>query len=128
VPSLRPRRGEIWFVHTPGRPDDPHQPRPALVVSADVRNALRDHVIVVPAFSTGRPGPTRVVLPAGVGGLDHHSVLFCDEVTTLHHGFLSERPAGPPVPGRVLKEVVRAIRRALGDVVPEPEQAHAGPE
>jgi mRNA-degrading endonuclease toxin of MazEF toxin-antitoxin module len=90
------------------------------VVSADVRNALRDHVIVVPIFSTGRPGPTRVVLAAGTGGVDHDSVLFCDELTTLDHRFMSDRPAGPPVPGRVMKDVVYAVRRALGDVVPEP--------
>jgi mRNA-degrading endonuclease toxin of MazEF toxin-antitoxin module len=90
------------------------------VISVDVRNALRDHVIVVPLFSAGRPGPTRVALPAPLGGLDHDSVLFCDEVTTLHHEFMSERPLGAPVPGRILRDVVKAVRRALGDVVPEP--------
>lgn len=118
----RPRRGEIWFVHTPGRPDDPHQPRPALVVSADIRNAVRDHSILVPIFSSGRSGPTRVALPAGIGGIDHDSVLFCDEITTLHHQLMGDRPLGPPVPGRVLKEVMKAIRRALGEVVPEPDE------
>jgi len=82
---------------------------------------MRDHVIVVPIFSSGRPGPTRVALPAGVGGLDHDSVLFCDELTTLDHRFMSDQPVGPPVPGRVMKEVVSAVRRALGDVVPETE-------
>jgi hypothetical protein len=45
-----PRRGEFWTAHTPGPPDDPHQPRPVLVISEDVRNRLRDDVIVVPAF------------------------------------------------------------------------------
>jgi hypothetical protein len=39
-----PRRGEIWLVYTSGQPDDPHQPRPALVVSANVRNRLSDDV------------------------------------------------------------------------------------
>lgn len=91
------------------------------MVSADVRNALRDHVIVVPVFSSGRPGPTRVALAAGQGGLEHDSMLFCDEVTTLHHRFMGERPLGRPVPGRVMKDVVRAVRRAVGDVVPEPD-------
>ena len=107
-------------MQTPGRPDEP-QPRPALVVSADVRNALRDHLIVVPIFSSGRPGPTRVALPAGAGGLDHEGTLFCDEVTTLHRRFMGGRPLGPPVSGPVLKAVVAGVRRALGDVVPEPE-------
>lgn len=84
-----------------------------------MRNALRDHVVVVPIFSSGRSGPTRVALSAGLGGLDHDSMLFCDEITTLNHGFMGERPLGPPVPGRIMKEVVKAVRRALGDVVPE---------
>jgi len=90
-----------------------------LVISADIRNALRDHVIVVPIFSSGRLGPTRVALSAGTGGLDHDGVVFCDEVTTLHHRFMGARPLGPRVPGRILKEVVKAIRRAVGDLVAE---------
>ena len=78
-------------------------------------------MIVVPAFSSGRSGPTRVALPAGLGGLDHDSVLFCDEITTIHHDFMGERSLGQPLPGRVMKDVVIAIRRALGDIVPEPD-------
>jgi mRNA-degrading endonuclease toxin of MazEF toxin-antitoxin module len=91
------------------------------VISADVRNALRDHVIVVPLFSSGRLGPTRVALPAGTGDLDHDSVAFCDEITTLHHRFMGERPLGSRVSGRILADVVRAVRRAVGDVVAEPD-------
>lgn len=30
-------------MYTPGQPTDPHQPRFALVVSADARNRARDH-------------------------------------------------------------------------------------
>lgn len=90
------------------------------MISADVRNALRDHVVVVPIFTSGRLGPTRVALPAGVGGLEHDSVVFCDEITTVHHGFMGQEPLGSRVPGVILKEVVKAIRRAVGNVVPEP--------
>ena len=52
------------MVYTPGPPDDPHQPRPALVVSEEVRNRLRDDLVVIPLFSLGRFGPTRVYVPA----------------------------------------------------------------
>ena len=98
-----PRRGEVWSAHTPGQPDDPHQPRPVLVVSEDVRNRLRDDVIVIPIFSRGRPGPTRVPLPAGKGGIRHDSVLFCEEITTIDVRFLTGGPFGAPVPARVLE-------------------------
>ncbi len=115
-----PRRGEIWLVYTPGQPEDPHQPRPALIVSENVRNRLADDAIVVPIFSAGRLGPTRVPLAAGTGGIPHDSVLFCEEITTIADDFLKDGPLGPPVPAAVLHAVLRAVRRALGEVIPEP--------
>jgi mRNA-degrading endonuclease toxin of MazEF toxin-antitoxin module len=115
-----PRRGEIWSVYTPGQPADPHQPRPALVVSADVRNRLTDDLIVVPIFTAGRLGPTRVPIARDVGGLPHDSVLFCEEVTTINRDFLGDGPLGGRVPAALLDRVIRATRRALGEVVPEP--------
>lgn len=116
---MSPRRGEIWHVWTPGQPDDPHQPRPALVISENVRNRLSDDVIVIPIFSSQRLGPTRVPIARGTGGLDHDSVLFCEEITTVVHDFLGDGPLGPPVPEPLLRRVVRAVRRALGEVLPE---------
>lgn len=114
--QLPPLRGEIWLVHTPGQPGDPHQPRPALVVSTDERNHLADHVIVVPIFSRGEPGPTRVPIRRGTGGLSHDSVIFCEEITTLDDGFMAEGPLGQQVPESLLRQVVRAIRIAVGDL------------
>jgi mRNA interferase MazF len=108
------------MVHIPGQPDDPHQPRPALVVSEDIRNRLADDVIVVPLFSTGRVGPTRVALAQGAGGLRRSGVLFCEEVTTIDRDFLGRGPLGPRVSEPVLEAVVRAVRRALGDALPQP--------
>jgi len=119
---MPPRRGEVWFAYTPGRPDDPHQPRPALVVSADVRNAHRDHIIVAPIFSWGRPSPVRVALAAGVGGLDHDSMVFCDELATVDLDVLAGKdPLGESVPNWIMVAVVKAVRRAVGDVVPDEE-------
>ncbi|MDQ6713066.1 MAG: type II toxin-antitoxin system PemK/MazF family toxin [Candidatus Dormibacteraeota bacterium] len=105
------------MVVTPGQPDDPHQPRPALVVSEDVRNRLRDDLIVIPVFSSGKVGPTRVSLPTGAGGLRRAGVLFCEEITTIDRDFLHRGPLGPRLPSSVLDAVVRAVRRALGDVI-----------
>jgi mRNA-degrading endonuclease toxin of MazEF toxin-antitoxin module len=122
APALNqpPRRGELWYADTPGQPDDPHQPRPVLVVSGDARNRHADDAIVVPVFSGGALGPTRVPVGTGVGGLRRASVLFCEEITTLDHDFFADGPLGPPVSERLLESVVRCVRRALGEVVPEP--------
>jgi len=106
------------MVFTPGQPDDPHQPRPALVVSEDVRNRLRDDLIVIPAFSRGRMGPTRISLPKGSAGLAHSSVLFCEEITTIDRDFLQRGPLGSRLNTTVMDAVVRGIRRAVGEVVP----------
>ena len=114
------RRGEIWYVYTPGQPDDPHQPRPALIVSEDLRNRFRDNLIVVPAFSRGRIGPAHVVLPAGVGGIPHDSVLFCEEITTIAERFLVDGPLGRRVPELIVQQVLRGVMRALGEPLPEP--------
>lgn len=108
------------MVFTPGQPDDPHQPRPALVISDDVRNRMRDDLIVVPVFSAGRIGPTRVSIPAGSGGLRNDSVMFCEELTTIDRDFLNRGPLGTRLTGELMEKIVRAIRRAVGEIVPEP--------
>ena len=115
-----PRRGEIWLVDTPNQPEDPHQPRPSLIISDDRRNRGAPTVIVVPIFSLARPGPTRVPIRSGVGGIIHDSVLACEQVVTLHKMFVVDGPLGGTVPPSLLGRVNRAIRRALGEVVPEP--------
>jgi len=120
-----PRRGEIWWVLSPGRPDDPHQPRPAIVLSDDDRNQTFQHVLVVPIYSRGTPGPTHVPLPAGIGGqggITRPSLAFCEEITTINREFLDmdQGPAGRLVPERLLDELVRGVRRAIGEIVVEP--------
>jgi mRNA-degrading endonuclease toxin of MazEF toxin-antitoxin module len=118
-----PRRGEIWLAYTPGQPRDPHQPRPVLVISEDIRNRNRDDAIVIPIFSRGRTGPTRIPLVEGAGGISRDSILFCEQLATVHHDFLVDGPLGEAVPAPLLEWVMRAVRRALGDVVPEPQDA-----
>jgi len=105
-------------VFTPGQPDDPHQPRPAVVISEDIRNRMRDDLIVVPVFSAGQLGPTRVPLPSRSSGLRHNSVLFCEEITTIDRDFLARGPVGTLSP-RLMDAIVRSVRRAIGEVVPE---------
>ncbi len=104
---------------TPGQPDDPHQPRPAVVVSDDVRNRMTDDLIVVPVFTRGRLGPTRIALPARLSGLDHDSVILCEEITTIDRDFLRPGPLGRRLEALTMAAVVRGIRRAVGETVPE---------
>jgi mRNA-degrading endonuclease toxin of MazEF toxin-antitoxin module len=85
-------------------------------VSVDERNQAEDDVVVVPVFSRGEIGPTHLSIRGGVGGLNHDSVLFCEEITTLDVGFLNEGPLGARVPESLLRRVVRAVRIAIGDV------------
>jgi len=115
VDSLRLRRGEIWNVDTPNRPDDPLQPRRAIIISANVRNELRDHVIVVPIYSRGTLGPTHLSLRGGIGGLNHDSVIFCEEITTLDRRFFRFGPLGPSIPASILQAIILAVRAALDD-------------
>jgi len=113
-----PRSGEIWSVQLPNQPADPHTPRPALIVSIDVRNRLAGDVVVVPLSTNLRPLPTHVLLPAGTGGLRHDSMAKCEQITTLDKRFLTDGPFAGPVSEGLLDEVVRAIRRAVGEVLP----------
>jgi mRNA interferase MazF len=80
---------------------------------------MRDDLIVVPIFSTGRGGPTRVMVSARSTGLRHDSIAFCDEITTIDRDFLYRGPVGT-LTKSLLEAVVRGIRRALGDVVADP--------
>jgi mRNA-degrading endonuclease toxin of MazEF toxin-antitoxin module len=111
-----PRRGEVWRAFTPGQPTDPHQPRFVLVISEDARNRARDHVMVVPIFSHGRLGPTRLPIPAARTGLRHESVLFCEEPATIDTDFLADDGPRGRVGPELLARVVVAVRRALGDL------------
>jgi mRNA interferase MazF len=112
-----PRRGEIYLVALPGHPADP-KARPALIVSMDVRNRLANDVIVVPLSTTLRPAPTHAKLPAGEGGLRETSMAKCEQVTTLDKSFLIRGPFSGAISAAFMREVEKAIQRAIGIPVP----------
>lgn len=107
-----PRRGELWLAAIPW---DKHQPRPCLVISDNTMHLMTGVFLVVPVWTSAPDGPAHVPLQAGLGGIQHDSFLVCEEMLGLPRSFLGRRPLGPPVPVAILKDVVRAIRRAIGD-------------
>ena len=79
---------------------------------------MRDDLIVIPLFSRGALGPTRVVVRQGEGGIANDSIAFCEEITTIDRDSLSDGPLGQRLPAQRMEVVVRAIRRALGETLP----------
>jgi len=107
-----PRRGHLYWVRIPDEPGSKR--RPALVVSADIRNRLASDVIVIPVSSVLREAPTHVRLRAREAGLDRPSVAKCEQITTLRRDRLAARPIGGNLgPGRMV-EIEKAILRAIG--------------
>jgi mRNA-degrading endonuclease toxin of MazEF toxin-antitoxin module len=112
-----PRRGEIWTIDLPNQPADRHTPRPGLVVSVDTRNRLANDLLVVPLSTNLRPLATHVLIPQGLGGQRYDSMARCEEITALSKQFLVDGPLGRPLPASLMENVVRGIRRAIGEVL-----------
>jgi len=111
-----PKKGEIWYIKIPNQPGDPHQPRPAIIVSRDSRNQSADDVMTVPVFSESSAyNDAYVVIPAHEGGLPHQSVVKCDQATTIHKSLLAKGPLGERVSQSIMWKIHYAIRRALGE-------------
>ena len=111
-----PKRGEIYLVRLPGQQEDT-KPRPALVVSLDVRNRLANDVIVVPISTTLRTSPTHVELSKGEGGLDQDSMAKCEQISTLDKSFLIRGPFSGTISPMKMNEMEKAIKRAIGIVI-----------
>ena len=103
-------------MRLPGHPSDTKD-RPALVVSLDVRNRLANDVMVVPLSTTLRLAPTHVELPAGEGGLKETSMAKCEQVTNLDKSFLIRGPFAGTISASLMREVEKAIQRAIGIVI-----------
>lgn len=112
-----PKRGEIYWAKIPGQPGDTKE-RPVLVVSGDARNQFADDIIVVPLSTTIRQSPTHVYLPSGSGGLPQASMAKGELITTLDKIFLAGGPLGQQITAAQMREIEKAIMRAISIVVP----------
>ncbi len=102
-------RGYLYRAKLPGE----RKRRPALVVSASIRNELANTVVVIPATTLLRLGPWHVRLKKGEGGLQHASVLRCENIVTIPKKLLDDRPLGKPLSHSRMKEIRSCLLRAL---------------
>lgn len=100
------RRGEVWDIDFPA----PAGRRPAVLLTRDVILDRLSNVTVAPVTSTIRGIPTEVPVDEDCG-LDHLSVVSCDNVTTVPKRLCLRRrgAVGPETAGRV----TAAVRLAL---------------
>jgi mRNA-degrading endonuclease toxin of MazEF toxin-antitoxin module len=111
-----PQRGEVWSINIPNQPNDPHQPRTAVVVSTNARNRNLTDVIVVPTSSSlANPHPRiHVFLPKGEGGLSKDCYVRCEQISTIDKALLVKGPFGS-IADKYLRGIVKCIRQAVGD-------------
>ncbi len=111
-----PRKGEVWWVNLPNQPIDPHQPRTAIIVSRDSRNAHSEDYMVVPIFSNLTANiNTHVTIAAREGGLPHQSIAKCEQLTTLHKSLFVKGPLGNRINESLMWRIHYAVRRAMGE-------------
>lgn len=106
-----PRRGFLYYARLDKR-------RPVLVISPNVRNTGATDVLVIPCSSVLSAAPTHVRLRKGEGGIGATSILKCEQVTNLHKTYLDPDPLGGSLVEARVREIERAILRAIGVPVP----------
>lgn len=88
--------------------------RPVLVLSIDARNERAKDLMVVPCSTTLREAPTHIRLARGEGGVPQACVLKCEQLTTLPRDELDPVPLGAVLSALRLREIERAVARAIG--------------
>ena len=111
-----PRRGFLYFARLDKR-------RPVLVISSNARNEGASDVLVVPCSTMLSAAPTHVRLRKGEGGVPAASVMKCEQLTNLHKSYLDVEALGGSLGEQRLREVERAVLRAIGVPVPLEDQA-----
>lgn len=108
--TIEPKSGEIWNVDFDPRVGrEQGGIRPALVISNDIFNAIRNElIIIVPLTGTDRGITSHVRIEAGVGGLTKTSFAVCEQAKSQSvDRFIDRHGSVPP-------ELVTTVRRIVG--------------
>jgi mRNA-degrading endonuclease toxin of MazEF toxin-antitoxin module len=113
-----PLRGEIWWVHFYF--DAPGKNRPAIIVSADGRNAhpRATTVLAIPlSTSTHKPGPAHMLLKSGETGLREDSVAWAENITIITRDQLVAKIEGHRLVTHTrIRELAQLVKLAMGCV------------
>jgi mRNA-degrading endonuclease toxin of MazEF toxin-antitoxin module len=90
-----------------------------VVLSPAARNEHASDVIVVPLSSVLRDGPWHVRLRKGEAGVAQSSIMKCEQITTLRKEIVDDKPLGKAISGAKMRQVERAVLRAIGVPVPQ---------
>ena len=114
ITDIYPRQGEVYLVRALRTLGDTKK-CPAVVVSINVRNQFKGDVLIVPFTSdlTSGETPSRVLIPAGEGGLESDSLALCDNISAVRKIYLERRPYGAITP-ESLARIQQAIQVAIG--------------
>jgi mRNA interferase MazF len=109
-----PRQGEIYLIKAL-RPLGDTKKRPGVVVSNNVRNELKNSVLIVPFTSDLTSGETltRIELRASEGGLEADSLALCDNISAIVKAYLDRGPYGEISLESLLK-IQRGIQISIG--------------
>ncbi|ASC70261.1 MazF-PemK family toxin [Halomicronema hongdechloris C2206] len=109
-----PRQGQVFLIKALRSIEDTKK-HPAVVVSIDLRNELSRTVLVVPFTSNISSGetPTRILVPAGAGGLDTNSMAICDNILAVRKRYLEQGPYGQ-ISQSLLRRIQQGIQIAIG--------------
>jgi len=110
-----PRRGQVWWVQFPNRPNDPHLPRPAIVISNDKRNQFDRSVLAIPVSAEEGHRkqllPSHVPLKKGSGGLGKDSRAMCEQIASIDKSNCKTQIGS--LPAATLSLLVTAIHKAI---------------
>ena len=111
------------MVRIPTHPNDPHQPRPAIIASLDSQNRHRNLILVIPLSTSISPADPRVhiLIPKGEGGLTKDTHALCDLITSIDKQYLI-RSLGNRVQDKYRIQLIAGVRIAMGDPDPALKQ------